>query len=167
MLTNDTYSRSVSYLKSNPSASGTGSLDRFARAATQLRAGAASLDRAFEILASVAQPGSTRWSVVYDARRKEISWISDRNRRRKTVRMESLSLDCGSDAKMLDVHSTLGGDVTSYLEPYDAQRNRDLVLTSYATTSFTRNEPQAYAIQDAAHADSVTCAGPRRRAIRK
>lgn len=167
VLTNDSYARSVSYLNSRPKASTTSSLDRFARAATMLRSASASVDRAFEVLSSVAQPGSTRWSVVYDSKRKEISWVSDRNRQRKTLRMDALSLDCASEAKMLDIHANFGGDVTTLLEPYDAKRNRDLVASSYATTSFTRNEPQTFAIQDAAHAESFTCAGPRRRSTRK
>jgi penicillin V acylase-like amidase (Ntn superfamily) len=174
VLANDSYSRSVSHLQqfagfggSRPMPSSSASLDRFVRAATLLRSESPTVDQAFDILASVAQPGGTRWSVVYDARRKEITWISDRNRQRKSLRMGELSLDCGSEAKMLDVHVSLGGDVTSLLEPYDAQRNREMVVSSYATTSFTRNQSQTYAIQDAAHAESFRCAGPRRRATRK
>lgn len=167
VLANDTYERSLSYSKTHAMPHGSGSLERFARVASQLRSGTASVDRAFDILGNVAQPGCTRWSVVYDARRREISWVSDRNRERKTVRMSALSLDCGSQAKMLDVHANLGGDVSGLLEPYDPLRNRDLVVSSYATTSFTRNAARSHAIEDAAHAESFGCAGPRRRAIRK
>jgi penicillin V acylase-like amidase (Ntn superfamily) len=174
VLTNDTYASSFSYLRqfsgfggTRPTPTSASSLDRFARASMMIRTSDPSVDRAFEILASVTQRGSTRWSVVYDATRKEISWISDRNPRRRSLRMAALQLDCASEAKMLDVHAEVEGDVTSQLEPYSAQRNRDLVLTSYTSTSFTKNTPPHYAEEDAAHAERFGCPGPRRRATRK
>jgi hypothetical protein len=81
--------------------------------------------------------------------------------------MAALPLDCTSEAKMLDVHADVEGDVTSRLEPYSAQRNHDLVLSAYASTSFTKNTPLHYAEAEAAHAERSGCPGPRRRATRK
>lgn len=174
VLANDTYANSLSHLQqfsgfggTRPAPPSASSLDRFARASMMIRAGDPTEDRAFAILASVAQRGSTRWSVVYDATRKEISWISDRNPRRRSLRMAALQLDCASAAKMLDVHADVEGDVASHLEPYSAQRNRDLILSSYASTSFTKDTPLHYAEAEAAHAERFGCAGPRRRATRK
>ena len=172
-LANDTYASSLSHLRqfsgfggTRPAPFSASSLDRFARASMMLRAGDPTVDRAFDILASVAQRGSTRWSVVYDSVRKEISWISDRNPRRRSLRLAALQLDCASAGKMLDVHADGEGDVTSHLEPYSPQRNRDLVVSSYSTTSFTKNTPLHYAEAEAAHAERFGCAGPRRRATR-
>ncbi len=174
VLANDTYASSLAHLQkfagfggTRPAPASSSSLDRFARASMMLRAGEASVDRAFEILASVAQRGSTRWSVVYDATRKEISWTSDRNPRRRSIRITDLQLDCAGAGKMLDVHAGVEGDVTAALEPYSAQRNRDLVVSSYSTTSFTKNTPLHYAEAEAAHAETFGCPGPRRRATRK
>jgi penicillin V acylase-like amidase (Ntn superfamily) len=175
VLTNDTYARSLSHLQqfsgfggTRPAPSSASSLDRFARASAMMRAGDASVDRAFEILASVNQRGSTRWSVVYDAARKEISWTSDQNPQRRTLRFADLQqLGCASEAKMLDVHADVAGDAAPHLEPYSTQRNRDLVLSSYAATSFTRNTPLHYAEAEADHAERFGCPGPRRRATRK
>lgn len=173
VLANDTYASSFSHLRqfsgfggTRPAPFSASSLDRFARASMMIRAGDPTVDRAFEILASVAQRGSTRWSVVYDSVRKEISWISDRNPRRRSLRLAALQLDCASAGKMLDVHADVEGDVTSHLEPYSPQRNRDLVVSSYSTTSFTKNTPLHYAEAEAAHAERFGCAGPRRRATR-
>ncbi|MDP9193600.1 MAG: linear amide C-N hydrolase [Acidobacteriota bacterium] len=174
VLANDTYASSLSHLHkfsgfggTRPVPNSASSLDRFARASMMIRAGDATVDRAFAILASVAQHGSTRWSVAYDATRKEISWISDRNARRRSLRMAALQLDCASEAKMLDVHAEVEGDVASLLEPYSAQRNRDLVLSSYTSTSFTKNTPLHYAEAEAAHTEKLGCPGPRRRTTRK
>lgn len=158
VLANDTYERSVAHLdrlKSVPR--GVGSLDRFGRSAMMLREKPVNVDRAFEILGSVAQPGWTRWSVVYDSKRREISWISDRNAKRRTIRMAALKLACGTEAKMLDIHAPLAGDVTARLEQWSAQRNRDLVVRSYATTSFTTSQPVREAEEEAAHATGFRC----------
>jgi choloylglycine hydrolase len=170
VLTNDSYERSVDHLRQFSGFGGSrtmprssSSLDRFARAAMMMGTGPASVDGAFEILASVAQ-GNTRWSVVYDAARREISWVSERHRDRRTLRLNALPLDCFSPALMLDIHAPLGGDVAALLEPFSAERNRALVLSSYAQTSFSRDTPQSVAEADAAHAAAVACAGPRRRA---
>lgn len=174
VLTNDTYASSLSHLQqfsgfggTRPAPPSAGSLDRFARASMMIRAGDPTVDRAFEILNSVAQRGATRWSVVYDSTRKEISWTSDRNPRRRSLRMNALPLDCTSEAKMLDVHADVEGDVTSSLDPYSPQRNHDLVVSSYTSTSFTKNTPLHYAEAEAAHAEGFGCPGPRRRATRK
>jgi penicillin V acylase-like amidase (Ntn superfamily) len=174
-LTNDRYDSSVEYLgrfsgfggtRSAPS--GTSSLDRFARASMLMRSSEASVDAAMSILERVAQPGGTRWSVVYDARRREISWVSDRNRNRKSIRFSEIDLACSAEAKMIDIHSRLGGDVSDRLDEYSAAVNRQLVVSSYATTSFTRDDDPRWAEDDAAHAESFQCvaARPRRRATR-
>ena len=171
-LTNDSYERSTSFLRQFTGFGGnrseprtTSSLDRFVRATMMMRTSDASVDGAFGILSSVAQPGGTRWSVVYDARRGEIWWVSDRNRSRKQIRMDDLALDCAAVGKMLDVHSTLAGDVTDRLASYSPEVNRQLVATSYAQTSFTRDQPARYAAEDAAHAESFACTGKRRRSV--
>ena len=159
VLANDTYARSLSRLQqSRNMPSGYSSLDRFTRAAMLMERSAATVDDAFRILASVAQPGWTRWSAVYDARRGEIRWVSDRSRVRKTLRFADLDLACTAEAKMLDVHSD-----EAFLQPYSAELNRNLILSSYAQTSFTRTSPARYAEEDAAHAESFSCAPARRR----
>jgi choloylglycine hydrolase len=175
-LTNDSYDRSMSYLRqfsgfggnrNMPSSSS--SLDRFARTAMLMRRVTdreALVDQAFDILQNVAQPNWTRWSIVYDAPRREISWVSEQNRDRKTVRFDQLDFSCSADGKMLSVHSALEGDVSARLDDYSPAVNFELVKTSFATTSFTRDSPASYAERDAAHAESFACAGGRRRAVR-
>ena len=174
-LTNDRYDSSLDYLGrfsgfggTRGIPSGSSSLDRFARTAMLMRSAEGSVDDAMEILGLVAQPGATRWSVVYDTRRREIFWVSDRNRSRKSIRFSELNLGCNGAAKMLDVHSGLSGDVTARLDDYSAFENRQLVVSSYATTSFTRDDDPQWAEADAAHAEAPQClpARPRRRATR-
>ena len=163
-LTNDRYDASIQYLGrfagfggSRSTPSGSSSLDRFARTAMLMRSADASVDGAMNILERVAQSGATRWSVVYDSRRREITWVSDRNRSRKTISISELDLGCSAPAKMIDVHSRLGGNVTDQLDDYSAAVNRQLVISSYATTSFTRDDDPRWAEGDAAHAESFGC----------
>jgi penicillin V acylase-like amidase (Ntn superfamily) len=93
-LTNDSYEKSLSYLtrftgfggnRAMPATSS--SLDRFARTAMRMRnAHHVSTNAAFDILQNVAQPGATRWSIVYDTARREIHWATDQNRERRPAR---------------------------------------------------------------------------------
>jgi choloylglycine hydrolase len=173
VLANDSYDRSVASLRQysgfggfRPMPQSASSLDRFARASMLMQSSTATPDSVFAILQNVAQPNWTRWSVVYDARRRELSWVSEGNRERRTIRLSALQLDCAAEAKMMDVHAPLTGDVTALMDAYSPERNRQLVVSSYATTSFTRTQPSRYAENDAAHAESVACAGgSRRRAV--
>lgn len=159
VLANDSYSRSIGHLQqlSGRRPSSSSSLDRFARASSMLRTTPATVNGAFEVLDSVAQRGWTRWSVVYDAKRREIWWISDRNGTRKHVGLADLPFECSAGGKMLDIHAPAVA-----FESYSPEKNRELVVSSYAATSFTRNQPVRSAHQDAAHAESFQCGAPRR-----
>ena len=176
-LANDSYEDSVGFLRnfagfggSRGVPSGFSSLERFARTAILLKRVddvRPAVDQAFDILSSVAQPGWTRWSIVYDAARREISWVTQLSHQRKTLQLDQLDFSCASTARMLDVHSQLSGDITDLMEDYSAAANRQMVLHSYAVTSFTRNQPQSWAESDAAHAESFRCNPfPRRRTVR-
>jgi choloylglycine hydrolase len=159
VLANDTYERSLAHLgRQKGVPRGIGSLDRFARTSMLLGEKPVNTDRAFEILGSVAQPGWTRWSVVYASRRREISWVSDKNAKRRVIRLAGLKLGCGAQERLLDVHAPLSGDVTARLEPWSSGRNRELVVSSYRATSFTKNDPIQDAEKEAAHAAKFSCA---------
>src|SRR5262249_34425202 len=83
-LANSTYAASIAAFEK---AKGNGvmpatvsSLDRFVRAAMLAGQGSAEpIARGFEILASVAQPSFTRWSIVYDLSAREVHFRTDGN----------------------------------------------------------------------------------------
>ena len=170
-LTNHTYEESVRYLNGTRSMpSGPGSLERFARTAMLMKTMSLQkpiTDAAFDILANVAQPGWTRWSVVYDPK-GEVSWVTLTSRTRKHLRLSEIDFSCNAPTKMIDVNTPASGEVVALLADYSPAANLDLMVRSYAGTSFLRDTPRASIEQEATFAESFRCAlGPRQRSIRR
>ena len=162
-LANDSYQRSAEFLKarSGRPAGGSGSLERFSRAATALPAvagaGAAAVDRAFGVLADVAQ-GATRWSIVYDQSAGVIHWRTDRHAAIRRLRISDVPFACGSAPLALDVHAKISGDARAHFVPLTAAANRALIATSMSKTSFLRRTPPDAIDRDAAYGFGPGCA---------
>jgi len=120
------------------------------------------VDRAFEVLTRVAQPRSTRWSIVYDQTARTVHFRTDRHATVRTIRLGSLDLSCEAPVRMLDVQAPVGGDVTSRLGPYTPEANRALVLRAYCGTSFLQALPEATLDAIARHPETSTCDPARR-----
>lgn len=163
-LTNHSYDNSVRYLNGLHYMPMTaGSLERFARTAMLMRQpgdGRPIVDEAFDILASVAQPNWTRWSVVYDMKHKVVSWRTLTNAARRELRFNDVDFQCTAAAKMMDV------DAQAF-EDYKAEANLNLIASSYAGTSFLRSAPREAIERDAHYSDSWTCAPKKQRAMRR
>jgi penicillin V acylase-like amidase (Ntn superfamily) len=159
-LANSTYADSIAAFEK---ARGNGvmpatvsSIDRFVRAA--MLAGQGSVEpiaRGFEILASVAQPDFTRWSVVYDLRAREVHFRTDGNQAIRRLALAGLDFSCGAPVKMLDIASGSAGDVGGVLLDYTAAANRTLIESAFTKTPFLREVPSATKDTLAAH-PSVT-----------
>lgn len=163
-LANDTYASSKSFVerRGRKPAAGSGSLERFSRAALALpqvaSAGPAAIDRAFAVLADVAQ-GATRWSIVYDQTAGVIHWCSDRHQPRCFLRMADVTFGCGPDPLAIDVHAPISGDARPRMAPLTAAANHALVSGSTKKTSFTRQTPDAEIAAEARYGFSAACAG--------
>jgi penicillin V acylase-like amidase (Ntn superfamily) len=159
-LTNHSYEQSVRYLNQRRSIpSGAGSLERFARTAMLMRQssdGRPVVDQAFDILRSVAQPGWTRWSVVYDLKKRSVAWTTLTNPERRGFRFNEIDFSCSATPRMADVDGHAFAN-------YSSDANLDLVSRSYAGTSFLRNATREQVERDAKYADRWTCAPPSRR----
>ena len=162
-LANSTYASSKSFVeqRGRKPAAGSGSFERFSRAALALpqvaSAGPAAIDRAFAVLADVAQ-GATRWSIVYHQTAGVIHWRTDRHQTRRRLRMADVAFDCGPDPLAIDVHAPIAGDARPHLAPLTAAANHALVRGSTKKTSFTRRTPEAEIDADARYGFSGTCA---------
>ena len=172
VLTNDTYSSSLAYFdrvrRDNRTATSASSLDRFARAAMMLQndAGTDPVEHTLATLAAVAQPGGTRWSVAYDTRDLSIHYRTANNPARRTLRMGSFDMGCGTAVRILDVDEG-AADVTAAFSDYTFARNHDLVRASYKSTSFLRDTPDDELEETARHPERARCDGaPRRRSVR-
>jgi choloylglycine hydrolase len=163
VLTNSTYQDSLGYLESRKGKTpgGSGSRERFARAALRLDALKQSgserpVDALFEILASVAQP-TTRWSIVYDQSRRIIHFRTDVHRRVRYVAMDALTFSCAEGAKLLDVDTRVEGDVSGKFKPYSTAANLAFITRTYAGSSVTRRTPANEIAAIAAHPDKAAC----------
>jgi penicillin V acylase-like amidase (Ntn superfamily) len=110
---------------------GTGSSERFARAAAALReyrmlGQRPLLDHAFVVLKSVARE-DTQWSVAYNAPRRLVFFKTKEHRRYKIIPLESLDFSCRGPALMLAVSTELAGNLARSLFPYSPQENRRLL----------------------------------------
>ena len=171
-LANDSYARSKSFVEARgrKPAAGSGSLERFSRAALALPGvasagstgsspgGSAAVDRAFEILADVSQR-STRWSIVYEQSAGVIHWRTDRHQSRRFLRMADVKFDCTGDSLAVDVHARIAGDARPSMVPLTAAANLALVSGSTKKTSFTKRTPDAEIAADARYGFSGTCVG--------
>jgi penicillin V acylase-like amidase (Ntn superfamily) len=175
-LTNDSYERSLQYLRgfsgfggTRGMPGGTGSLDRFVRTAMLLALpsdGQQPVDRALNILTSVAQPGSTRWSAAYDATHREVTWTTDVTPARKTMRFDSLDFACAPSLMSIDVRSPLAGDVGDHLQPLGAEENLQRMIDAYNSTALIGDVSRTFIDRSAEHAQSFVCLPKRRRAVR-
>jgi penicillin V acylase-like amidase (Ntn superfamily) len=166
-LTNDTYAKSIAYLKVAKAQKATtaGSLDRFYRAAARThsfekekRTEQGAINYAFDILSNVAQElGGTQWSIVYDQNRRKIYFRTQQNRQIRTIDTTRFDFGCGTQVKILDANSTDSGDVTDKFVVYTRKANRDLLERSFNGTNFLKDVPVAARDFFASYPESFPC----------
>ena len=134
------------------------SIDRFVRAAMLAGQGNTEpIGRGFEVLASVAQPYFTRWSVVYDLGAREVHFKTEGNRAIRRLALAGLDFSCATPVKMLDLAGSGTGDVGGTLVDYTMAANRALIESAFTKTPFLQDIPAATKDTLAAH-PSVTSA---------
>jgi hypothetical protein len=138
VLSNNPYAESLRYLRLHRGfggerriSRGTGSSERFVRAAVALReyrmlGQPPLLDHAFVALKSLAQE-DTQWSIVYNIPRRLVFFKTREHRRFKIIPLEGLDFSCRSPALMLPVTTELAGDLVRNLIPYSPQENHRLL----------------------------------------
>jgi penicillin V acylase-like amidase (Ntn superfamily) len=150
-LTNDTYEKSVEYLKRHEGFGGTepakndkGSLGRFVTACNMVKAytpaaGKNAVDYGFEILKTVDQGEYTRWSIVYDIKNMGVYFRTSDNKKIKNIKFSELNFSCAIDVKMLDINSDLEGNVNGSMISYTYEANRKLIEDSYSNIDFLKD----------------------------
>lgn len=168
VLTNSTFSDSLEYLNrtlgygGDPvTPEGTGSLARFARTAKGVHAARSAardlpVGDVYAILADVAQPDSTRWSIVYELQKTTVHFKTSGNAEIRTVNLADLDLDCTAEPLMLDLLAAGSGDVTSKLLPYSAGKNLETIEAGLKAGKVTAAGRDAIDAR-AAYPESLTC----------
>lgn len=135
------------------------SLDRFVRGATLAAGDGEPIARGFATLASVAVPGRTRWSIVYDLSAGEVHWRTDTNDAIRRLSVSGLDFSCRTPVRMLDVTAPGSGDVAGVLVDYTRDANRALLEATYGKTPFLRGVSETQKAAAAAHADTTSRCG--------
>ncbi len=149
-LTNDTYEKSVEYLKrhegfggNEPVKNDKGSLGRFVTACSMVKAykpseGKTAVDYGFEILKTVDQGDYTRWSIIYDIKNKSVYFRTSDNKKIKNIKFSELNFSCAADVKMIDINSDYEGNINSKMINYTYEANRKLIEDSYSNIDFLK-----------------------------
>ncbi len=168
-LTNDTYEKSLKYLNTLKEFGGTedftddrSSLDRFARACSMVNnyskeANGNAVDYGFKILNRVSQGSSTKWSIVYDIKNMTVYFKTYDESGIKNIEFARLDFNCSSPVKMIDINSSMEGNVNPFMSEYSSRANRDLIETSYNKVDFLRNIPEDYRNEASAYPEKLTC----------
>jgi len=135
---------------------GGGSLDRFVRGALLAGKPGDPIARGFAVLASVANPGSTRWSIVYDLAAGAVHFRTDTNHEIRRLALARLDFSCRTPVGMLDLTAPGAGDVSARLVDYTRAANRALLDASFRQTPFLSNSTDAETAAAAAHPDETS-----------
>ena len=161
-LTNDTYESSLAFLRERERSgarelpAGAGSLDRFVRAATLVRAAERSskepaVDEAFRILGSAANPSRTQWSIAYDLKNLRVHFRTRANPKVRTAELAAFDLSCRTPVQVSDV------DADPRFADYSPRANRALIERAYRGVDFLRDTPASELDAAAAYPDSTSC----------
>lgn len=169
VLTNDTYDRSLAYLRTldgfggtAPTPSGIGSLERFGRAATLLKNYQSNSNKdivsySFDVLANVAQGDYTKWSIVYEPANLRVHFRTSANTQIKQVDLSKFDLSCTTPVKVLNINSPQLGDVSQRFIKYSTSINRNLIEQSYRNTPFLADTPESEIDLESKHPETFSC----------
>jgi penicillin V acylase-like amidase (Ntn superfamily) len=146
VLTNHTYQKSLQYLKTRQGFGGQekysftrSSLDRFATAAKKIKdyqsfsqPSIPIVKYAFDILSAISQGKVTVWSIVYDVTHSRIYFKTIRENEIKIILFRDVDFTCGPPVKVLDMNTTLKGNVTGQFVDYTTEANRKMVFSVFS-----------------------------------
>jgi choloylglycine hydrolase len=93
-------------------------------------------EQAFSILDTVRQGNFTKWQIVFNQTKKQITYKTLRRPTEKTVRFEKLDFNPETPVKMISINTTKTGLLNPYFAEFDADVNHWLVRYSFSKTEF-------------------------------
>ncbi len=157
LITNNTFEESLAYLKQHEGFGGSkpikqgswDSLDRFAIAAERLKtykpqdSKQSPIQYAFDTLAAVRQGNATKWSIVYDPRKLEIHYKTDRTSEIRSVQLVGLDFSAKTPVRMVSINTSHLGVLNPYFSDYDSDINKWMIYYSIRHTPETKDLPDA------------------------
>lgn len=115
------------------------------------------IDYAFAILRDVAQGSHTQWRLVYDLRNLTVHFITNQAQQVRHVNLQAFDFACAASVKILDVNADISGNIVSHFSNYTTAANRQLVMTSFQNSPFTKHVPVSALEKIAKHPESSSC----------
>jgi len=168
-LTNDSYERSMDYLNTMKEFGGqsdlsdeNGSLQRFVKSCSMINnykrePGRTAVDYGFEILNKVRQGKHTKWSIVYDIKNLKVYYKTLDSDKIKNIDLVSLDFNCNSPVQMIDINSSIEGNLNTHLTDYTYVANRNLIENSYNGVDFLKNVTEEDKNKTAAYPEKLNC----------
>ena len=168
VLSNHTFPEGAAYLKqfkdfggtiSEPALGSFDSLDRFARAAIEVKrfdptGPTSAVDYAFQTLDKVRQGTFTQFNLVYELSSGRIHFRTQGEPAVKSVQTSQFDYTCRSPARILDMNQPLKGDVTSAFSDYSKSENRRMIELAFKDIEL----PPGAIDRLASYPDGFTCA---------
>lgn len=170
-LTNNPYAESAGYLRKHqgfggkaPIPGGSGSLDRFARAASLVRKSEGVADgvaAALAVLDSVRNEAS-QWQIVYDPIALVAHFRSRSRGSLKTIDLKRLVGEgsCRTAVRMIDLRSELVGDVTERMTEYTDEADQRLIEKSFSDGGIKEKLGPAVLAGLVRYPHSLACVAP-------
>jgi choloylglycine hydrolase len=156
LITNNTCEESLAFLGRHEGFGGSkqikqgshDSLDRYAIAAARLKAyepgssRKAAIQYAFDSLAAVRQGNATKWSIIYDLKKLEIHYKTNRTAQVRTVRLAGLDFNTKTPVRMISINTSHFGVLNPHFSDYDADVNRWMIYYSAKHTPLLKDLPE-------------------------
>lgn len=140
VLTNTAYQDVVQKLKNKQASQwtsfGDNSVDRFAttcRMIKQFQQNSNSTDAieySFSILGKIAQGDYTKWSIVYDITGRQVHFVTNDNRQRKSFSLADFDFSCNKTPLALSLESNASGNVFRHFSPLSFGLNKAILERS-------------------------------------
>jgi len=170
VLTNTDYASSTAAVRTSGVLEGKASatfndnsLERFARACSmvnefkQNNSKKSIIDFSFDILKNVAQPGWTRWSIVYDISNKAVYFKTARFTSVKSVDLSDFDFACNSTSIAMDMNQSLQGKVSKAFKPFTKDENKKLVERSAEESKTQVTISEADRVKQVEYAAKISC----------
>ena len=170
VLTNTDYASSTDAVKASGVLEGKASatfndnsLQRFAKACTMIKefkqkdSKQSLIDFSFDVLQNVAQPGWTKWSIVYDVTNKRVHFRTAGFTSIKSVAFNDFNFDCSSSSVALDMNQPLQGKVAKQFKPFTNEDNKKLLNKSAEESKSQVTISEADRARQVEYASAIRC----------
>jgi choloylglycine hydrolase len=170
VLTNTDYATSTQAVKSAGVLEGKASinfkdnsLQRFAKACSmvkefkQANSKQSLVDFSFDVLKNVAQPGWTKWSIVYDVSNKTIYFKTARFSSVKSVAFTDFDFKCSAPSLAFDMNQSHQGKVSKDFKHFTREDNMRLLNRAAEESKSQVTISEADRARQAAYAAAIRC----------